>query len=115
MTPADKARLHSDPANWKYGIFYFCRSDPRILVPKRIQGLGWTLNFAQPMAIPYFLAIVALIPCAGALARFLGAGSQTRFVIVLLVAVGILAIFHWLSHRSEKATEPKADSETRDP
>ena len=89
MTHADKARFHSDPANWKLGIFYFCRSDSRIFVPKRIQGLGWTLN--------------------------LGAGSETRFVIVLLVAVGVLAIFHWLSHRSEKATAPKADPETRAP
>ena len=115
MTHADKARFHSDPANWKLGLFYFCRSDPRIFVPKRIRGLGWTLNLARPMAVPFFLLLVALIPCAGALARSLGAGSEIRFVIVLLVAVGILAIFHWLSHRSEKATEPKADSETRDP
>ena len=115
MTPADKARLHSDPANWKYGIFYFCRSDPRILVPKRIQGLGWTLNFAQPMAIPYFLAIVALIPCAGALARFLGAGSQPRFVIVLLVAGCVIAFLHWRSHREAKLTEPKTDFEQPKP
>jgi hypothetical protein len=43
--------LHADPANWKWGIFYFSREDRRIVVPKRIRGLGWTINFARPEAI----------------------------------------------------------------
>jgi len=111
MTHADLARFHSDPAHWKLGIFYFCRADPRILVPKRILGLGWTLNFGRPMAIPFFLSIIALIPCSAALARFLGAGSHTRFAIELLVVAGILVFCHRLTHRPAKITESKSDSE----
>ena len=114
MTHADLARFHSDPAHWKLGIFYFCRSDPRILVPKRIPGLGWTLNFGRPMAVPFFLSIIALIPCAAALARSLGAGSETRFIIVLLVVAGILALFHRLSRSPAKIAGSKSDSENRD-
>jgi Family of unknown function (DUF5808) len=115
MTYADLARFHSDPANWKLGIFYFCRSDPRILVPKRILGLGWTLNFGRPMAVPFFLSMIALIPCSAALARFLGAGSQTRFVIELLVVASVIAFCHHLSRRPGKTAESKSDAENREP
>jgi hypothetical protein len=115
MTLSDLARFHSDPDNWKLGIFYFCRSDPRILVPKRIQGLGWTLNFGRPLAVPFFLSVIALIPCAAALARSLGAGTETRFVIELLVVIGIIAFCHRLSHRRAKISESKPDSEIREP
>ena len=115
MTHADLASFHSDPANWKLGIFYFCRRDPRILVPKRILGLGWTLNFGRPMAVPFFLFIIALIPCAAALARSLGAGSETRFVIKLLIVVGIIAFCYRLTHRPAKIAELKRDSENRHP
>jgi len=115
MTHADLARFHSDPANWKLGIFYFCRSDPRILVPKRILGLGWTLNLARPMAVPFFVFVIALIPCAAALAGALGAGSETRFVIKLLVVAGIIAVCHRLTHRSAKTSGEKPDSETHAP
>jgi uncharacterized membrane protein len=36
-----------NPLNWKWGIFYFNRKDSRVIVPKRINSLGWTLNFAH--------------------------------------------------------------------
>jgi len=110
MTPADKARFHSDPANWKLGIFYFCRADPRILVPKRLLGLGSTLNLARPMAIPFFLSLLALIPCASALARYLGAGSDVRFAVKVIVVLGIIALCHRLTHRSAGITGSESDS-----
>lgn len=33
--------------NYKWGIFYCNKSDPRIFVPKRM-GIGYTLNFSKP-------------------------------------------------------------------
>ncbi|MFA4924110.1 MAG: DUF5808 domain-containing protein [Ignavibacteriaceae bacterium] len=36
---------------WIWGIFYFNPDDPRIFVPKEVEWLGWTLNFAQPISI----------------------------------------------------------------
>jgi uncharacterized membrane protein len=36
-----------DPDNYKWGIFYYNPEDPRIFLPKRIQWMGWTLNFAN--------------------------------------------------------------------
>jgi uncharacterized membrane protein len=40
-------RMINDPANYKWGIFYFNPKDSRILVPKFNKIMGWTLNFAK--------------------------------------------------------------------
>jgi uncharacterized membrane protein len=45
--PLKHKQWHEDGANWKWGIFYFNPEDPRILPPKRIKQLGWTVNFAR--------------------------------------------------------------------
>jgi Family of unknown function (DUF5808) len=47
--------------NWKLGVFYFCPTDPRVIVPKSVRGLGWTLNFARPLAFPALLGMLLFI------------------------------------------------------
>ena len=49
---------HNDPSNWKLGVLYFNKEDKRIFPPKRINGLGWTINFANPYSV---LALLVLI------------------------------------------------------
>lgn len=39
---------------WKVGLIYFNRNDPSIFVEKRF-GIGWTLNFANPIGYMVFL------------------------------------------------------------
>ena len=46
-----KERWHKDPNNWIWGLFYYNKLDPRLLPPKRIAALGWTVNFANPKSI----------------------------------------------------------------
>jgi uncharacterized membrane protein len=36
-----------DIANYKWSVFYCNKDDRRIIVPKRMRLLGWTLNFAR--------------------------------------------------------------------
>ena len=50
---------HDDPSNWKMGIFYYNRLDKRIFPPKRIQGMGWTVNFANPYSVLTLAAMIA--------------------------------------------------------
>ena len=51
--------LHTNPEHWSAsGGIYFCRQDARFLVPKRNPWLGWTINFAHPLAD---LTLVALV------------------------------------------------------
>jgi uncharacterized membrane protein len=49
-----------DPSNWKWGIIYFNPKDKRIFPPKRLKGLGWTVNFANPLSVIAFIIIVVL-------------------------------------------------------
>ena len=44
-----KRQWHQDPNNWIWGIFYYNKDDNRILPPKRIAWMGWTVNFANPV------------------------------------------------------------------
>ena len=52
---------HDDPANWKLGIIYFNPLDKRIFPPKRMKGMGWTINFANPISILAMAGLVVFI------------------------------------------------------
>jgi uncharacterized membrane protein len=61
-----RTRIETEPNYWKWGVFYFNPNDGRIFVPKRIEWLGWTLNFAQPVSIIiiggiFFLIILSVV------------------------------------------------------
>ena len=54
--------MEQKPKNpWRYILFYCDRADPRILVPKQIPVLGWTLNAAHTISKVILLLLVALI------------------------------------------------------
>ena len=95
-------QFHSDPANWKLGFIYFCRADPRIVVPKRIRGLGWTINLARPMAIPSVVLLVGVVWGVLELMSYLGVSAEIRFLVKLLLAIGIIAGCYYLAHRQPK-------------
>ena len=40
----------SDANNWRVGVIYVCKDDPRFIVPRRVKWGGWTLNFAHASA-----------------------------------------------------------------
>lgn len=50
-------KWNKDPANWKLGVFYYNRKDSRIFPPKRF-GIGWTINFGNPLAIIVFIFLI---------------------------------------------------------
>lgn len=47
-----------DDSYWKGGLFYFNRNDPSIFVEKRF-GVGWTLNFANPLG--YLIVLLPIV------------------------------------------------------
>lgn len=47
-----------DPNNWVWGLFYYNKKDPRVFPPKRIESMGFTINFANPHSV--FALILAL-------------------------------------------------------
>jgi uncharacterized membrane protein len=58
---------HNDPSNWKWGIFYYNRKDKRIFPPKKFKAMGWTINFANPWSVLFFLVLIILI---GAVSKY---------------------------------------------
>jgi len=56
----DRARWHADQTNWKWGVFYFNKKDPRIWLPKKNPWFGWTVNFSHPGAWLWILVLLAL-------------------------------------------------------
>ena len=59
ITPSSPAHTSKDGDGYRW-FYYFNASDRRLLVPKRY-GLGWTLNFAHPLAWPVMLVLLAPI------------------------------------------------------
>jgi uncharacterized membrane protein len=45
---------------WLLGMFYFNREDPALMAPKR-HGLGYSPNFAQPLALLFFGGAMLLV------------------------------------------------------
>lgn len=59
MARPELERLWNDPGHWSpFG--YRCPSDPRVIVPKRLRALGWTINWAHPRAIPMLLFMLGI-------------------------------------------------------
>ena len=60
----------SDPRHWRGGWLgiYLNRDDPRLWVPKKRPGLGWTLNLGHAKAPRVFALLAAGIAAAAVLA-----------------------------------------------
>jgi uncharacterized membrane protein len=60
-------RWRNDPNNWVWGIFYYNHEDPRIFPPKKIEEMGFTINFANPnsvLTVVIALAFFAMVTFA---------------------------------------------------
>lgn len=64
MTKEELETLWRDKSNWRGGIIYYCKKDPRLVVPKRVKWLGWTMNCVHPRAIGIivFIFVTVLLP-----------------------------------------------------
>ena len=50
---------------WRFAVFYFDKTDPRLWVPKRTH-LGWTLNFGHSSSWVVLGAFVLAVAVAAA-------------------------------------------------
>lgn len=51
---------YDEDSHWVGGLFYFNKNDPSIFVEKRF-GIGWTLNFANPLGYIIFIGPLVVI------------------------------------------------------
>lgn len=72
ITEEQKEAWHKDPANWRFGVFYYNREDPRLLPPKRVKLMGWTINWANHRSIQLMLGIMIVLLGIYRLVEYLG-------------------------------------------
>lgn len=59
----DDSHLSEQENHYKWGVYYN-PNDPSIFVPKRIAGMGWTINFAHPAGKLIGVGIIVLVLAA---------------------------------------------------
>ena len=100
MTRDEIEACWKDPRNRKWGVYY-CKADPRVIVPKHPKWMGWTVNAARPGAIPVLLLLVALL----VVPIFTAAAMGARTAVVLATTVAAVAVLcllcAWLSARTK--------------
>lgn len=65
METEQERQWRLDPKNWVWGMFYFNTEDHRILPPKRIKWMGWTVNFANVKSILFMTILLAALILLG--------------------------------------------------
>jgi hypothetical protein len=84
LPPGTLEKLWNDPTSWRGLAVYYCKADPRLIVPKRIRWAGWTMNFAHAAARGYLIVSVALSVAA------VWGGAATGSPWMLWGAVGLV-------------------------
>lgn len=55
-------KWHKDPNNWTCaGQIYYNKEDERLLPPKRVAWMGWTVNFANPKSIGLLVVVLIVV------------------------------------------------------
>jgi hypothetical protein len=88
--------LRERPENWRIGILYSCRADPRVIVRNRFT-IGWTWNFGHPWVFSVLLAftLFALAPAAW---LFFGLGVMSPPILIGATAASVLVLVG-IAHR----------------
>jgi len=101
MTRKEIEACWRDPNNYKWGLIYYCKADPRAIVPRRFKWMGWTVNFARPAAVPITLLLVALLAVPLFIVRAAGAGSGIALVTVAASITVVCLVCAYLSSCTE--------------
>ncbi len=103
MTKEELETLWRDKNNWLWGAIYYCKKDPRLVVPKPVKWTGWTMNFAYPWRVIGFIIFIILaasLPFIIEL-RLKIATPAVICITVAAVAVLIIGLCAYLSSRTE--------------
>lgn len=84
-------KMRTDSANWKLGIAYCCKDDPRIVVRQRLP-IGWTWNFGHPGAVLAILLAIVVLLGPPYIAWWLGVRSGIAMLLVVLVSLGLIVL-----------------------
>lgn len=82
-------KMRTDSANWKLGIVYYCKDDPRIIV-RNLLAFGWTWNFAHRGV--YFAILAAITAFLTPPYLVCQLGVRSALVIGINAALALIAL-----------------------
>jgi hypothetical protein len=97
MNRARAEQLRMNEKNWKFGIIYVCRDDPRVIVRNR-HFLGWAWNFGNnrtAIVLPIFIALF-LGPIAYLALRY-HAELGTIIITGITSLLSLIGIAHYIA------------------
>lgn len=100
MTREELENLWRDRRNWKWGVYY-CKADPRVIVPKRVKWMGWTINFALPSAVPVFLGLFAVLLVPLFVVSANGAGKGVELITLVISVAALCGGCAYFSSRTQ--------------
>ena len=101
MTREEIEKCWRDPRNRKWGIFYYFKADPRVIVPKRLKWMGWTVNAAHAGAIPMVMFLIALLVVPVFMVTANGGGTGSVLVTGAVSITVVCLLSAYLSSRTE--------------
>ena len=101
MTREEIENCWKDPHNRKWGVFYYCKADPRVIVPRRWKWMGWTVNTARPNAIPVVLLLLAIVVVPLLIVRALGGGNGIELITLAASITVLCLVCAYLSSRTD--------------
>jgi hypothetical protein len=100
LPPGTLEKLWSNPANWRTRLFYYCKADPRFMVPKRNRWAGWTMNFAHRAAWIYLVVGIGLTLAA------VFASSATHRPAIIASTIVVIVVVSIVSARRRASPDP---------
>ena len=100
MTREEIENCWKDPHNWKWRVYY-CKADPRVIVPRRLKWMGWTVNFARPSALPLVGLLVAVVSVPIRIMTAKGATTSILLVTLGAALAVVCLLCAWLSSRTK--------------
>ncbi len=89
--------LWKDRNNWRWHVFYCCKDDPRIIVPKRPKWCGRTFNFAHPKAYLVLVATMVIVCLPVVIPILTGNFPSTVFWCTFVAAI-IAVVVYFYTH-----------------
>ena len=96
MTPEELEACWKDPGNRRCGVYY-CKADPRVIVPKHLKWMGWTINFAHPSAIPVMLLTLAIVVVPVLFVRAWDGGIEAVLAAIVISTAAVCLLCSYLS------------------
>jgi len=93
VTLEELDRFFEDPLNRRWGVFYYCPSDPRVIAPSHPTWRGYQINFANPKALPVLFLYISLLILPASLALVYGPEELGSLIIVVVLVFSLSIAF----------------------